>query len=260
MHPISNFHTHTYLCHHAKGKPVEFVEQAMKDGCTALGFSDHCPYPDSMFDPWPNIRMTLEEVETYKEEIEEAREISSFPVYMGFECEWESDFSEWYDELKEKYGAQYLVLGSHWVTEGDSHIYAQHFDSPSILNKYIDQTIDGMRSGKFSFLAHPDLFMMNGRTWDEQTKACSQAIIDAAVDLELPIEINGVGISRPPINTSRGMRYQYPYNEFWEMAALTNVKVICNSDAHNPQDVIHNAWKTRDFALRFGIEPIDGVF
>lgn len=257
MKSISNFHTHTELCHHAKGQPVDYVNQAILEGCTALGFSDHCPYPEDFFDYWPEIRMTTKEASEYSEWIEEAKEAAMFPIYQGYECEWEESFVGWYDELKADFGADYLVLGSHWVTDGSSHIYIPDVESPSLLNKYIDQTIEGMRSGHFAFLAHPDLFMAGYKEWDDQSKACSQAILDAASDLDLPIEINGLGITRTPNHTKRGMRYPYPFVEFWEMASLTNVRVICNSDAHNPQDVIMNAWKARDFASRFGIESLE---
>ncbi|MGN0728991.1 histidinol-phosphatase [Treponema sp.] len=257
MKPISNFHTHTELCHHAQGRPVDYVSQAMQEECAALGFSDHCPYPDDFFDCWPEIRMTEKEASLYRSWIEEAREISSFPVFMGYECEWEPSYGGWYDELRDRFHADYLVLGSHWVTDGASHVYIPDVESPSLLNRYIDQTIEGMRSGCFDFLAHPDLFMAGYKEWDEQSKACSRAILDAAVDLDLPIEVNGLGITRLPNNTKHGMRYPYPFVEFWEMASLTNVRVVCNSDAHNPQDVILNAWKARDFAGRFGIMPLE---
>ncbi len=260
MEKISNFHTHTRLCHHALDLPVDYAVQAEKEGCSALGFSDHCPFPESVSDYWPEIRMTIKESEFYRNEIEKAKKKVSFPIYTGYECEWEKSCSSWYDELKSSYGAEYLVLGSHWVTSGTSHIYVREIDTPKLLNKYIDQTIDGMRSGKFAYLAHPDLFMLTGREWNEQTIACSQALINAAVDLGLPIEINGTGISRAPNSTNKGMRYQYPYLEFWELAAQTKVKVICNSDAHNPEDVIFNAWKTRDFAKRLNFTPIETIF
>ena len=71
MRQISNFHTHTELCHHAKGSPAEYYEQAVKESCLALGFSDHCPYLDSFFDYWPNIRMSVEESADYIREISE---------------------------------------------------------------------------------------------------------------------------------------------------------------------------------------------
>ncbi len=261
MKAISNYHTHTQLCKHAHGRPLDYVKQAIAEGCSSLGFSDHCPYPTYMPDYWPEIRMSLEEVPTYIKWIEEAKKIAPFNIYMGFECEWDARYKSWYtDELKGTYKAQYLILGSHWATIGNEHIYCPRLESNKDLNTYIDQTIDGMKSGIFSFLAHPDLFMLGHREWDKQAQSCLKAILDAAVDLDMPLEINGLGSSRPPLETSRGMRYPYPYVEFWEMVAQTKVRVICNSDAHNPQDVIMNAWKARDFAGRFEISPIELLF
>ena len=260
---ITNYHTHTHLCKHAIGKPLDYVNQALLESCTELGFSDHCPYPEKFDDTWPDVRMSVDEVPLYLSEVEEARELAqqsgkkSFPVYLGFECEYDKRYESWYrDDLKGRFGAQYLVLGSHWVTMGSEHIYCPDLDNVKDLNKYIDQTIEGMRSGLFSFLAHPDLFMKGYKEWDEQSKSCLQAILDAAIDLNLPIEVNGLGMSRTPNETSRGMRYQYPYVEFWEMVSKTKVPVICNADAHDPHDVIFNAQKARDFAGRFGIVPI----
>lgn len=255
MKKIANFHTHTYLCHHAKGAPAHYTAQAIKEGCTALGFSDHCPYPDNFEDIWPNIRMGVNEVPQYFAEIEQARKIAPFPIYAGFECEYDARFLSWYrDELLGAYNAQYLVLGSHWVTIGNSHKYCPNVEGTE-LNRYIDQTIDGMRTGLFAFLAHPDLFMMSYKEWDAQSKACLGALLDAAIDLDMPLEINGLGCSREPNNTANGMRYPYPYVEFWEMVADSKARVICNSDAHESQTVILNAWKARDFAGRFGIIP-----
>ncbi len=257
MKSISNFHTHTELCHHASGIPRDYFEQAQKEGCSALGFSDHCPYPDDFFDYWPEIRMTVKESQKYSAEISELKAESNFPVFQGYECEWEKSFGSWYADLRGEFGADFLVLGSHWVTDGENHVYIPRVESPLLLNSYIDQTIDGMQSGNFDFLAHPDLFMAGHTEWDEQAKACSRAILEAAADLDLPVEINGLGMSRALSDTKRGMRYAYPYVEFWEMASIANVRVICNSDAHNPQDVIVNAWRARDFAGRFGIVPVE---
>ncbi len=260
MKAIANYHTHTRLCQHAQGEPIDYVEQAVKEGCTALGFSDHCPYAPHFDDFWPNVRMSTDEAPLYAEMVQRAKEAAPFPVYLGFECEYDARYRSWYaDELKGRFGAEYLVLGSHWVTDGSSHVYCPEIDSPALLNRYIDQTIDGMRSGLFAFVAHPDLFMRGWKEWDEQAKSCLSAILDAAIDLDLPLEINGLGITRRVNDTSRGMRYMYPYVEFWELVAQSRARVICNSDAHAPSDVILNAWRARDFAGRFGITPIDGL-
>ena len=257
MEKIANYHTHTYLCKHATGTPLDYVRQAEKDGCRELGFSDHCPYPATFEDVWPGVRMEESQVPLYKKLIAEARQAAPFPVYWGFECEYDERYKHYYgDTLLGSFGAQYLALGPHWVTDGSSHIGAPDITDNALLNRYIDQIIAGLSTGFFAFLAHPDLFMMGHREWDSQAQSCLMALLDAAVDLDIPIEINGLGMSRTPIETSRGIRYPYPYQEFWECAAQTNVRVICNSDAHKSQDVIFNAWKARDFAGRFGLAPI----
>ena len=109
---ISNFHTHTYLCKHAEGKPIDYVKEAIKGGCSALGFSDHCPYPDSS---WDYCRMGEYEVNLYKSMVEEAVIDAPFPVYFGFECEWHPRYKSWYkDFLREELKSDFLVLGSHW--------------------------------------------------------------------------------------------------------------------------------------------------
>ena len=260
MRKISNFHTHTMLCHHAKGTPRDYYIQAAREGCLALGFSDHCPFPSSFADTWPHIRMSVEDSRLYIKEIQQIKDESPFPIYAGYECEYDPAFDSWYDELKSAYGADYLVLGSHWVTDGSMHLYAPELDDLAAIGRYIDQTIDGMRSGHFSFLAHPDLFMMGYKRWDENSIAWCKALVDAAVDLGLPLEVNGLGTMREPHNTERGMRYPYPVVEFWEMVAQSSAGVVCNSDAHRPEDVIMNAWRSRDFSSRFGLDPLDSIF
>lgn len=259
MRTISNFHTHTRLCKHGEGTPLEYALQAQKEGCSALGFSDHCPYPKSFNEDYKFMRMDLEEIPLYKAMVQEARDAVSFPVYTGYECEFDPSYKSWYEELLGTHKADYLILGPHYLSEGTAHIGTFDLDSPQKYIKYVDQIIQGLSTGLFSFLAHPDLMMAKRQVWDENSHSYMKAILDAAVDLKIPLEINGAGIGREPSDTPAGMRYAYPYVEFWEMVKDTECRVVCNSDAHRPKDVIMNAWKARDFAGRFGITPIDPI-
>lgn len=254
---ISNYHTHTYLCKHAEGTPEQTVAQAKQDGCLELGFSDHCPYPKEFSDTWPHIRMSVEEADSYVKQIEEARSSADFPIYTGFECEYDPQYENWYKELRERFGAHYLVFGSHWLPEGSSHLYCPELKTKQQIGKYIDLTIKGMQSGLYDFLAHPDLFMKGYKEWDADSKAWLTAILDTAVDLQMPLEINGLGIMREPNHTSRGIRYQYPYDEFWELVAERNVPVLCNADAHNYKDVIKGALLSREYAAKYNITPLE---
>lgn len=259
---ISNFHTHTQLCQHAVGRPLDYVKAAIKDGCSELGFSDHCPYPDNPWNNWGGSRMRLEQVSEYVNDVKEASALADFKVHLGFECEYDKNYVNWYkDELLGKIGAEYLVFGPHWVTVGHDHPYIPEINhDKKLLYKYTDQTIEGIQSGIYSFIAHPDLFMLGWKEWDSDAESCLRNILECAKDQGLPVEINGAGINRGLFSTSRGPRYGYPYDEFWKMAAASGVKVICNSDAHFPEHVIKNAILARSYAEKSGIVPIETIF
>lgn len=259
---VTSFHTHTEICGHAKGLPLEYVLKAEKDGCKELGFSDHCPYPAVLGPGWDDCRMNVSQLDFYVSEVKKAADAVNFPVHLGFECEYDRNFINWYkEELKGRCGAEYLVFGPHWVTVGNDHPYIPEIKhDKKLLYKYTDQVIEGIQSGIYSFLAHPDLFMQGWKEWDEDAESCLKNILDCAIDQNLPVEINGLGMNKGIIQTSRGVRYGYPYYEFWQMVQSSQARVICNSDAHDPDSVIANAVRAGEFAKDLGIIPIETIF
>ncbi|MGP1431118.1 MAG: histidinol-phosphatase [Treponema sp.] len=247
---LSNFHTHTYLCKHAEGIPRDYVQKAAEVGCGALGFSDHCPYPHD--DMWFYCRMAASELPYYIKLVDDAKQHAPFPVYLGFECEWSPQHRNWFqDELLGHCKADYLVLGSHWVPIHGRPEYIPMVAEKRYLRKYIDFTIEGMRSGLYAFLAHPDLFLSGQMELDAECLACADALIDAANDLGMPLEINGCGLIKPRIRRDYGEDYQYPVGAFWERAAKKNARIICNSDAHQIEQVLEG--------VRNGIRYAEGL-
>ena len=255
---ISNYHTHTYLCKHASGKPVDYVKQAAHDDCRSLGFSDHCPFPDDS--AWPFNRMSVSEIPLYLAMIEEAKTIANFPVHWGFECEWYYGHENWFkDYLLGELGAEFLVYGSHWLKVESGFEYIPYVAEKKNLRPYVRLTVDALNTGLFDFFAHPDVFLAGYTRMTSEVKAACIDIIDAAVDLGIPMEINGQGLQLPKINSDSGMRRPYPVAEFWEMAAARGAIIVCNSDAHQPGIVIRNCKAAIDFARAIGIEPVDTV-
>ena len=114
-----------------------------------------------------------------------------------------------------------------------------------------------MESKLFSFVAHPDLAMAGWKTWEDEAKSCFGAIIDCAIANNLPLEVNGQGMQKPMMKTEKGLRYQYPFDEFWFLAKEKGARIIANSDAHQPMDVILGAKKAKEFANNLGIEISD---
>ena len=46
----TNYHTHNYRCNHATGTASDYVEEAIKNGFSEIGISDHLPHPGKDID------------------------------------------------------------------------------------------------------------------------------------------------------------------------------------------------------------------
>jgi histidinol-phosphatase (PHP family) len=114
-----------------------------------------------------------------------------------------------------------------------------------------------MASGLFSLMAHPDLFANAYLTWDAESEACSRAILEAAADLKIPLEINSYGLRKPALTTAAGKRPMYPWHPFWALAADYSVQVIVNSDAHRPEDVAANMIEALSIVQQYALTLAD---
>ena len=109
---LTNYHTHCRRCKHAEGSVEDYVKQAICEGFDLLGMSDHVPYPDRDY----GYRMDYPEIWDYINEVREAQKKygSELTLLLGFECEYLRSKRWYYEELLDKYGAEYLVLGQHF--------------------------------------------------------------------------------------------------------------------------------------------------
>jgi histidinol-phosphatase (PHP family) len=128
----------------------------------------------------------------------------------------------------------------HWFPYHGSFHEMEDLRTGAHLKGYTDAVIKTMESGLFSFIAHPDLFGVAWKKWDEDSKACSRDILEAAVETGTPLEVNGYGFRKKKVITEDGQRPPYPWVPFWELASTYPIKVVYSSDAHNPGDVFAN--------------------
>lgn len=233
----TNFHTHTFRCKHAVGSAVDYAEAAVEKGFTTLGISDHSPLPDNR---WPQVRMPMKALQGYINEIDEAS--SAYPqlrILKGAECEYAPEYINFYtDELLGIHSFAYLIGGAHYFPVKGEWISCYKAENSKVnLFAYTDYIIDSIQSKLFSFIAHPDLFGNFYTAWDSETICCSKAILEAAADLKMPLEINGYGYRKKMIQTGNGLRRRYPLDNFWKLAENYEIPVIINSDAHKPEDI-----------------------
>lgn len=244
---IANFHTHTYRCHHAKGTERDYVLAAINAGIKYLGFSDHSPYffPDGYYS---HFRMSPGEVAEYAGEIIKLREEfkDSIKIYIGYETEYYPEFFDKTLDILNQAPYDYLILGQHFIGNeiGEQHT-AKPTDDAGALDAYVNQVIEGMRTGRFFYLAHPDVLNIScdGDYYEEKmTLLCQEA-----KKLDIPLEINMLGLRE---------HRSYPDERFWKVAARVGNKAILGCDAHDPQHIAQpeNVEQSLRWADRFGVE------
>jgi len=253
---MNNFHTHTWRCKHATGTVKDYVASAVKNNMKILGMSDHTPLPDNR---WSQVRMDMSELDAYMEEFKEA-ETEDLTLLKGLECEWDPVYEGFYrDELLGERNFDFLIGSVHYIKNNGEWGYLSEIRTAKHLSQYAEIIIKTMKTGLFSFIAHPDGFGAGYKKWDSNTKACSIDILTAAEELSIPLEINGYGLRKDKIRTSEGLRSVYPLLNFWELASDFKITAICNSDAHRPEDVDASIEECKELAARYGIKLIDDI-
>jgi len=198
----TNFHSHTTRCNHATGRDEEYVQAAIAAGYRQLGISDHSPFPDHEGQV-SGMRMHVTEFPDYLRSCQSLREnyAGEIEVFIGLEAEYYKPYHPWLLDLVQTHQLDYLILGSHY-DDPIEDVYFGAIKSPRLLRRYTDHTIAGMRTGHFCALAHPELFMIGYPRFDADCKAASRDIIQAAIQLNLPLEYNLAGLYPTPPRAS----------------------------------------------------------
>lgn len=249
---LANYHTHTRRCQHASGEDREYVEAAIQSGLKILGFADHCPwvYPDKSF--VSGIRMSPAEVDGYFYSLESLRKEyeRDIKIYIGYETEHCPDLIPAQDELLADYPLDYMICGQHFLKAEYESFYAgrPHADE-DFLKGYVDTAIAGLRTGRYLYLAHPDLINFTGE--EEIYRRHMKRLCEVLKEADIPVEINILGLSE-------GRRY--PSRRFLALAQETGNKAILGIDAHAPKQLLNAEGIARGKALceEFGLPLVDG--
>lgn len=203
--------------------------------------------------------MPISHIDRYMDECRKLqREERGITIVCGFECDHDPHYVSWYKERLIQNGfADYLAFGVHYLEtpDGSDTFIRKLPPSAKWLHAYTDKYIDGLLSGTYLFGVHPDLFGMFYTSWDAEAISCSRSILQCAESQQIPLEINGYGCRKPMMESSEGMRLQYPLRQFWELAADYDVPVVVNSDAHRPEDLNLSEVGAFELAAEVGIEP-----
>ena len=248
---IANYHTHTARCGHAIGTDRAYVETAIARGLKTLGFSDHVPmpFPDGHESSY---RVPIRLLDDYVSSILALRAEydGQITIRLGFEAEYYPDRFPAMLDLLRPYPVDYLLLAQHFVDSSERVYNTNPQASETALTRYVDRCLEGMQTGCFTYLAHPDLFWFTGRPKvyrQETERLCSGAIA-----CNIPLELNLLGIRE---------NRNYPSPKFWEIAGAMGCPTVLGCDAHSPMDVAdpQNLREAERFAKKYGIVPLSDV-
>jgi len=249
---IANYHTHTWRCNHATGTEREYVEKALAAGLDTLGFSDHSPY---VFpgDYYSHFRMRLDQLSDYVETVLNLREeyAGRIQIPLGLELEYYPKFLPRLLPILKDQPLDYLLLGQHFIgNEIESHYNGWPTDQKRLLETYVDQSMDAMQTGLFTYFAHPDLMRFEGEDGFYRTQM--RRLCREAKSCGIPLEINLLGL--------KGGR-NYPDWRFWEQAAEEGCAVILGRDAHDPAALLdaRTEEKALKMASAMGLQVLERV-
>lgn len=247
----ANYHTHTVRCHHAVGEDREYVEAAIAEGIKILGFSDHIPFMDKSGNQ-AHYRVAVEDAADYFASIRSLKKEyeKDIEIHIGFESEY---FPQHFDIMLEalrEYGPEYLILGQHLVGDTAGHTSTRPTDDKGILKEYVDGVIAGIKTGKFTYVAHPDIINFAG---DEDCYLSEMSrILSALKEKDMPVEFNIAGFRE---------KKAYPREDFVDLAAKNKNKYILGIDAHSPEHIKGMACvkEARELLEKKGITVVDTV-
>lgn len=253
---MKNYHTHTTRCRHAFGKDRDYVTKAIKSGITVLGFSDHAPMLFPVDNYYSTFRMFPEDVADYVSSINLLRKeyADKIEIHLGYEIEYLPKlFDKTIEFLEQNGGFEYLILGQHF-TDNEYEPYAHYSGLPAdntvLFDKYINQALEGLATGKFLYIAHPDLFKFTGS--DEIYNEKMTYFCKEIKRLGYPVEFNLLGFAQ---------RRNYPDIRFWRIVKEVGNDVVIGFDAHSPESFqnkkVYN--DAKKYLAKLGITPIENL-
>ena len=249
MNLPADYHTHTPLCRHATGEPIELAARAVELGLPELGFSDHNPMPRDDFDDW---RMKASELDLYVQKVEEARRrFPGLAIKLALEVDYLPGYEDWVRDLAQRHPWDYLIGSVHYISESWAIDNPQQLsewkqrDPFEVWSAYFERLTQAAESGLFDIIGHADLCKKFCFYPPQDCTPLFNRFLESARRHDVAIELNTAGLRKD-------CREIYPSPAILSLAARLGVAITFGSDAHAAGEVGLNLADAVELARRAG--------
>ena len=221
------FHVHTKRCKHAEDVEDEaYVKKAIELGATRIVFTDHSPFPGNPF----GNRMDYEELPEYIDAMQSLKNKykHQIEILCGLEVEYLPSYDAYIKELKELGDFDVLILGQHMYELIDRPLHWS-FELADKSNEHeflAEAMINGINTGYFDVVAHPDRIFRRCKDWTETCNHIAYEIGVSAARASMPLERNFSSMQR---------KKQYR-EEFWDKIQ-DSMLAVDGIDAHSINEI-----------------------
>jgi histidinol-phosphatase (PHP family) len=248
MTNITNYHTHSNFSD-GSVEPVEYVKEAIRQGFTSLGFSEHSVLPfENTFALQPGTETA------YVTEIQRLQELykDRVQVLLGLEADYIPGISTGFNTQKTELGLDYMIGSVHLVKNGDNELW--FIDGPKRetydngLNKlfggdirkgvtaYWHQINQMLEEEQFDVIGHLDKIKMHnqGRWFNEDESWYTDLVNETILLIKekgVIVEVNTRGVYK---GRSKSL---FPGGYILGRLSEHNIQVTLSSDAHHPKEI-----------------------
>ncbi|MCK9204351.1 MAG: histidinol-phosphatase [Bacteroidales bacterium] len=269
---LANLHTHTRFSD-GSGEPVQYVEEALNQGLSSLGFSDHSPLPfENSFALRENqVEKYCSSICSLKNQFAPSKALDpraepanldtsgirhptpNIHIFLGLEVDFIPEMGHPFSNFRENFPMDFLIGSVHLVRNGSlSDLWFIDGPDPATYDEGLNKLFDGdIRKGVTTYyqqinemlttntmdiIGHLDKIKMHNRNrFFSEDEPWYQKLVDETLDL---VKKSGVIVE---VNT-RGIYKKRTDSVFPGTAVLKKIKkldipIILSSDAHKPQEL-----------------------
>lgn len=246
----TNYHTHTRYCDGAM-EPKQYVEEAIKQNITILGYSAHAPvpFPCNWTLPYKSYPEYLDAILSIKTEY-----AGQIEIYNGLEIDYIPDL---WPQIEAEINPSQLDFfigsihfidcfedGTRWSIDGSNEEFRKgweeifHRDSHRVVKNYFGYTRRMVKEMKPPIIGHLDKIKMQHNSnifIPENDPVYRSELMQTLEEIAAAgsvVELNTRGVYR------RNEAEFYP--SLWVLCEMARMKipVMINSDAHHPKELL----------------------